>query len=281
MIRIRKPAYAGSWYEGNREELLKQLESLFKGGLGFGRIPTIGDYDPTLLGLIVPHAGYVYSGMAATWAYGEAAKHGIRDTVVIMGPDHHMASMGFAIMSEGVWRTPLGDVRVDGQTVSLLLSLVTFVEDNPYAHSFEHSIELQLPFLQLIYGESFNLVPIIIHDFDLKKNVELGKALAKSLEGKRSIVLASSDMSHYVSANEAEENDMKTIKAIESLDERHIYLVATSYESLCGLGPVITLVSCMKEMGCSKVKLLKYYHSGEVSGDYSGVVGYSSTGFYK
>lgn len=281
MVRIRRSAYAGSWYEGTRESLLKQMESLFKGGLGIGDVPKLGEYDPKLLGLVVPHAGYVYSGMAATWAYGEAAKHGARDTVVVMGPDHHMASTGFATMSEGVWRTPLGDVEVDKQTVSLLLSYAPFVEDNPYAHSFEHSIELQLPFLQLIYGGSFKIVPIIIHDFELKKNIELGKALAKALENKKSIVIASSDMSHYVPANEAEEKDMVTIRAIESLDEKRVHSVASSYESLCGLGPVVALITCVKENGCSRASLLKYYHSGEISGDYSGVVGYSSIAFYK
>ncbi|MDW8034134.1 MAG: AmmeMemoRadiSam system protein B [Nitrososphaerota archaeon] len=281
MVRVRKPAYAGSWYEGTRESLLKQLESLFKGRLGFGKMPELGEYDPSLIGLMVPHAGYVYSGMAATWAYGEAAKHGLRDIVVVMGPDHHMASTGFATMSEGVWRTPLGDVEIDKQAVSLLLSYAPFIEDNPYVHSFEHSIELQLPFLQLIYGSSFKLVPIMIHDFELKKNVELGKALAKSLENRRFILIASSDMSHYVPANEAEEKDMATIRAIESLDERRIHSVSLSYESLCGLGPVIALISCLKDMGCSKASLLKYYHSGEISGDYSGVVGYSSIAFYK
>ncbi len=281
MARVRRPAYAGSWYEGSRDSLLKQMEALFKGRLGLGELPKLGGYDPSLIGLIVPHAGYVYSGMAATWAYGEAAKHGLRDTVVVMGPDHHMASTGFATMSEGLWKTPLGDVEVDKQTVSLLLSYAPFVEDNPYAHAFEHSIELQLPFLQLVYGDSFKLVPIIIHDFELKKNIELGKALARALESRKSIVLASSDMSHYVPAKEAEEKDMATIRAIESLDERQVHSVASAYESLCGLGPVVALISCVKEMGCSRASLLKYYHSGEVSGDYSGVVGYSSIAFYK
>ncbi|MEM2087867.1 MAG: AmmeMemoRadiSam system protein B [Thermoproteota archaeon] len=281
MARVRRPAYAGSWYEGTKEVLLKQLESMFKGRLGFGSLPKLGDYDPSLLGLMVPHAGYVYSGMAATWAYGEAAKHGARDTVVVTGPDHQMASTGFATMGEGLWRTPLGDVEVDRQAVSLLLSFAPFVEDNPYAHAFEHSIEIQLPFLQFIYGGSFKLVPIMIHDFNLERNIRLGKALAKALEGKRSIVLASSDMSHYVPAQEAEENDTKTIRAIESLDEKLIHSVAVNYESLCGLGPVVALVSCVKEMGCSKVNLLKYYNSGEISGDYGGVVGYSSIAFYR
>jgi len=281
MVRVRKPAFAGSWYEDTREGLMRQIEALFKGRLGIGEMPKLGDYNPSLIGLIVPHAGYVYSGMAATWAYGEAAKHGLRDIVVVMGPDHHMASTGFATMSEGFWRTPLGDVEVDKQVASLLLSYAPFVEDNPYAHSFEHSIELQLPFLQLIYGSSFKLVPVIIHDFDLKKNIELGKALAKALENRRSIVLASSDMSHYVPAEEAEEKDMATIRAIESLDEKRVHSIASAYESLCGLGPVVALISCAKEMGCSRASLLKYYNSGEVSGDYSGVVGYSSIAFYK
>lgn len=260
---------------------MKQLESLFKGRLGSGSLPALKNYDPRLLGLMVPHAGYVYSGMAATWAYREAAEHGARDTVVVMGPDHHMASTGFATMSEGTWRTPLGDVEVDRQTVSLLLSFTPFVEDNFPAHAFEHSVEIQLPFLQLVYGGSFKLVPIIIHDFNLERNISLGRALANVLEGKRAIVVASSDMSHYVPAGEAEENDMKTIRAIVSLDEKLIHSVAVNYESLCGLGPVVALVSCVKKMGCSKAVLLKYYHSGEVSGDYSGVVGYSSIAFYK
>lgn len=281
MARVRKPAYAGSWYERTREGLLEQLQSLFKGRLGYGSLPVLGEYDPRLLGLMVPHAGYVYSGMAATWAYGEAAKHGPRETLVVMGPDHHMASTGFATMSEGVWRTPLGDVEVDRQTVSLLLSSAPFVEDNFHVHAFEHSVEIQLPFLQLVYGGSFKLIPIIIHDFNLERNIRLGKALSRALEGKKAIVIASSDMSHYVPAGEAEENDMKTIRAIESLDEKLIHSVAVNYESLCGLGPVTALVSCVKEMGCSKSALLKYYNSGEISGDYGGVVGYASIAFYK
>ncbi|MGQ9478557.1 MAG: AmmeMemoRadiSam system protein B [Thermoproteota archaeon] len=281
MVHIRKPAYAGSWYEGDRDSLFKQLESLFTGRLGFGSIPRLGEYDPSLMGLVVPHAGYVYSGMAATWAYGEAARHGPRDTVVIMGPDHHMASNGFATMSEGVWRTPLGEIEVDTSTVSMLLGLIGFLEDNPYTHAFEHSIELQLPFLQLIYGGSFRIVPVIIHDFDLNRNIELGKALAMVLKDKRTLVIASSDMSHYVPAADASENDMKTIRAIESLDAKLVHSVASSYESLCGLGPVVALVSCMGSMGCLRVRLLKYYHSGEVSGEYGGVVGYSSIAFYK
>lgn len=281
MARIRKAMFAGSWYEGTKDSLLEQLYDLFRGRLGYGEPPTLGEYDPRLLGLIVPHAGYVYSGMAATWAYAEAAKHGPREVVVVMGPDHQMASTGFATMSEGVWQTPLGDVEVDRSTVSLLLSFVSFVEDNFHAHSFEHSVEIQLPFLQLLYGGSFKLVPIIIHDFNLERNIKLGKALARSIEGKRAIVIASSDMSHYIPAKEAEENDMKTIRAIESLDEKLIHSVAVNYESLCGLGPVIALTSCVKEMGCSKAVLLKYYSSGEITADYQGVVGYASMAFYK
>jgi len=279
----RRSILAGTWYSSSREELKEEIRSLFLGSLGPGKLPVLGSYDESLVALMVPHAGYMYSGQAAAWGYYELAKHGPRDLVIIIGPNHSGIGSGIASTLYSKWETPLGEVEVDLEAAKSIAKLFKGLDFDDVAHSREHSIEIQLPFLQYIYGSSFKIVPISMWLYDFELSIELGEAIAKFLltSEKRAVVLASSDMTHYMPHEVAVERDRKTIEAISSLEERRVWKTASELESLCGLAPVVSTMRAAKSLGSKKVEILKYYTSGDVTGDKSAVVGYCSLAFKK
>lgn len=277
----RSSILAGSWYPASKESLLKEIESSFLGKLGPGKLPKLGGYNDNLVALISPHAGYVYSGQAAAWGYYELAKHGPRDLVVIVGPNHSGIGSGISASSHKMWETPLGNLEVDLDFSKELAKIFEGLDFDDTAHAREHSIEIQLPFLQYIYGSSFKIVPISIWLYDLNLSIKLGESIAKIIRdyGKKAIIIASSDMTHYMPQKVAEERDKNTLDAILSLDEFRTWKVASKLESLCGLAPVVSVMRAAKAMGAQKVEVLKYYTSGDITGERDAVVGYSSIAF--
>lgn len=279
----RNSILAGSWYSATKEGLLSELESLFLGDLGPGKLPTLGGYNDNLVALISPHAGYVYSGQAAAWGYYELAKHGPRDLVIIIGPNHSGIGSGISASSYKKWETPLGSLEVDINFSKELAKTFESLDFDDAAHSREHSIEIQLPFLQYIYGNTFQIVPISIWLYDLSLSMKLGESIAKIIKDhkKRAVIVASSDMTHYAPQEVTEERDRRTIDAIISLDELRVWKVASELESLCGLAPVVSAIRAAKLLGAKNAEVLKYYTSGDVTGEKDAVVGYSSVAFKK
>jgi AmmeMemoRadiSam system protein B len=282
-LKVRPPAFAGSWYAGTPESLKKQIERVFTHKLGPGSLPTvINDGPRNIVGLVSPHAGYMYSGPVAAQGYYQLAKDGKPDVVVIFSPNHTGRGSALAAMREGVWRTPLDDLEIDTATADEILQASSIIDVDEVAHTYEHSIELQLPFLQYMYGSDFKFVPITFMMQDLESSREVGKATAKALSGKNALVIASTDMSHYEPQERAEKKDKMALEAAVKLDEEQYYSIIESQAvSSCGYGPTIAAITASKKLGAKKAKLLCYRTSGDITGDYSQVVGYASIAFMK
>jgi AmmeMemoRadiSam system protein B len=218
----------------------------------------------------------------AAHAYYKLALDGKPDVVVILGPNHTGYGSPLAVMSEGFWRTPLGDVEIDTEIANKIVRESRIVDVDESAHRFEHSIEVQLPFLQYLYGSQFKIVPICFLMQDLDSAKEVGRAVSSVLMGKNAVVIASSDMTHYEPQERALENDMMAIRTIESMNEDMFYsTVEKRGISACGYGPIAGLITAAKTMGAKEAKLLCYKTSGDVTGDYSSVVGYAAMYFTK
>ena len=283
MAKIRLPCVAGSFYEGNAESLKAQIDSCFLQEFGPKKRPKVNENGAReILGLVCPHAGYMFSGAVAANAYYQLALDGRPDTVVILGPNHTGYGSALALMNEGFWSTPLGDAEIDAETANRIVRETRLVDVDELAHRFEHSIEVQLPFLQYLYGSKFKFVPICFQMQDLSSAVEVGKALVKVLASKNAVIIASSDMTHYEPQRNAAAKDLTALKAVEAMDEKQFYsIIEAQNVTACGYGPIATVITAAKGLGAKEAKLLCYKSSGDVTGDYSSVVGYAAVSFKK
>lgn len=282
-MKVRHSFVAGSWYAGTAEALRKQIEWCFTHELGPGKMPEVVEKGPrNIIGVVCPHAGYMYSGPVAAHAYHKLAADGRPDVVVIFCPNHTGFGSALALMNEGVWRTPFGDVEIDTAAANQILSEASIIDVDDGAHAREHSVELQLPFLQYLYGTAFKLVPICFLMQDLESSRDVGLAVSKVLSGKNALVIASTDMTHYESQRSAERKDKMAIDAVTKLDAERYYSLVESYNiSTCGYGPTVAAITAAKKLGASEGQLLFYRTSGDVTGDLSAVVGYASIALLK
>jgi AmmeMemoRadiSam system protein B len=274
---IRYPRYAGSFYEGTLDALNEQLEGCFQHRIGPGTIPKVHEDSHKLLALISPHAGYMFSGPVAAHGYCLAAQIERPDTVIIIGPNHTGYGSGISTVVQGIWRTPLGDVEVDTELANKVQRASKLLDIDDTAHQFEHSIEVQLPFLQYIYGSTFKLIPISMRMQDLEASQDVGVAIAKTILNRRVLLIASTDLSHYESYREAKTKDQIVIDTILKLNENELQSTVFSKSiSMCGYGPTSAIIIASKRLGAIRTRLLSYSTSGDVNGDYSRVVGYAS-----
>ncbi|MCK4424704.1 AmmeMemoRadiSam system protein B [Candidatus Bathyarchaeota archaeon] len=282
-MKVRRPCQAGAFYAGTAESLKKQIEECFLHELGPRKIPEVVKAGPShVIGLVCPHAGYMYSGPVAAHAYYRLAIDGKPDVVVLFGPNHSRYGSALAVMNEGFWRTPLGDLEIDGELANQIVRESRIVDVDDSAHRFEHSIEVQLPFLQYLYGSEFRIVPICFLMQDLTSAREVGQAVAKVLAGKNGVIIASSDMTHYEPQESAERKDKMVLEAVEAMNEPKLYSVIEAHRvSACGYGPIAALITATKILGAKEAKLLCHKTSGDVTGDYSSVVGYAAVCFTK
>jgi AmmeMemoRadiSam system protein B len=282
-LKIRPSAVAGSWYAGTYSGLRAQIEECFTHKFGPGKIPSVVEKGSrNIVGLVCPHAGYIYSGPVAAQAYYKLATDGKPDVIVIFSPNHTGLGSALAAMNEGAWRTPLGEVEIDTQTANQILRESRIIDVDDRAHAYEHSIELQLPFLQYLYGSAFKFVPICFLMQDLESSREVGRAVAKALLGKNGLMVASTDMTHYEPQERAQRKDKMVISAVLKLDEDQLHSIIESQNiSACGYGPVIATMTAAKALGAERAQLLCYKTSGDVTRDFSSVVGYASISFEK
>lgn len=282
-MAIRRPVVAGSFYEDNAEALKAQIESCFLSPLGPKKLPQVNPKGPRkVLGLVCPHAGYMYSGAVAANAYFSLAQDGKPNTIVVLGPNHTGYGNPLSTVNEGAWQTPLGNVQIDSEVAEAIAAESGIVDFDEIAHRHEHSIEVQLPFLQYLYGASFKLVPICFLMQDLETAQELGKAIAEALANRNSVVVASSDFTHYESQTSVNRKDTEALKAIEVLDEKRFFeVIVAENVSACGYGPIATMMTYAKALGATKAELLSHKTSGDVTGDNSSVVGYSAVAVRK
>jgi len=272
-MKVRKPVVSGTFYTGTPKELKEQIEWCYKHELGPGVVPQVNKAGSRkIVALVVPHAGYIYSGPVAAHAYKELAEDGVFDTVVILGPNHTGYGAPVSVWTESSWETPLGKVKINEELARKVVGGIIRADET--AHIYEHSIEVQLPWLQHLYGE-LKIVPITMLAQDVETAREVGKAISKT--GDNTIIIASSDFTHYEPHSIATEKDKSMIEAIVNLDEEMLYERRELLScTMCGYGPVASAIVAAKEMKAKTANLLKYATSGDTTGDFSRVVGYGS-----
>ncbi|KUO42556.1 MAG: hypothetical protein APZ16_02460 [Candidatus Hadarchaeum yellowstonense] len=274
---MRSPVVAGQFYAGSRAELLRQIEECYLSEHGPGKLPTVKRGPRRLVGLVSPHAGYMYSGPVAAHGFARIAEDGIPRSVVILGPNHTGAGSGVAIMTSGKWKTPLGEIEIDRELGEGIRLASEIIDVDHLAHAYEHSIEVQLPFLQHIFGNAFKMVPICMMLQDEQTSLEVGDAIAEAAVGKDVLILASTDFTHYEPQRSAVEKDKKVIEKIIKMDPSGVVrIVDEEGITMCGYGPVAAMLQAAKKLGAKKAELLKYATSGDTAGPMAQVVGYAS-----
>lgn len=282
-MKVRRPCQAGAFYAGSPSALHAEIEECFLHRLGPGELPKLQETGSRkILALISPHAGYMYSGPVAAHSYYALASDGKPAVVVILGPNHTSLGSGVSIMVDGSWKTPLGNVEVDKEIAEKILHSSKLIDVDDVAHAHEHSIEVQLPFLQYLYGSAFRFVPICMMLQDLETSREIGAALANAVSDIDVVIIASTDFSHYEPQPVADKKDHLALDAILKLDEVQLQSVVESYNiSMCGYGPATAAITAAKQLGASSANLLCYRTSGDVTGDRSAVVGYAAVTIIK
>lgn len=269
---MRNPAVAGRFYPSSRDELISEIESCFTHPLGPGIIGARSG-DKKIKGALVPHAGYACSGMNAAHAFKMIAEDRHPDAYVIIGPDHYGIPFDAALCSES-YLTPLGECKIHKE---IARRLSKHIVDSKAAHRYEHSIEVEVPFLQYIDPEA-EIVPIIMSDQRIGSAERIGGYIREACEGFDVIVIASSDMSHYIPKEDAERYDMMVLNRACSLDVKGMYSDIARYGiSACGYGPIAAMITATSP---SEGKLLKHTDSWDsIHYQRESVVGYGSAVF--
>ena len=276
----RKPSVSGIFYSSNKEQLVDELKGCFTNKIfGPGRLPP-SDQARKIYGMVSPHAGYLYSGSVAANGYYSVSSSKFNN-VILVGPNHYGLGSSVATTMNGIWESPIGDVMVNPQVAKDIASRATSMDFDEFAHSRDHSLEVQIPFL-LFITEKFRIVPIILTNQDEYLALELGSAISDTVneyisKGDEFMLIASSDFTHYESNSEAHRKDSQLIKSILSLDITAFYYTLRQYNvSACGYGAIATVMVAAKNLGATRGELIRYATSGDVTGDKSSVVGYSS-----
>jgi len=277
MSGLRLAAVAGAFYESDPEKLKQSIEECFLHRLGPGQLPQVGEAGGRkLLGLLCPHAGYVYSGPAAAWAFAALAEDGLPETVVLLGTNHQLCGPPVAISGAEAWLTPLGRLYVDSSLRRELLRNELIDEDD-LGHESEHSIEVQLPWLQYVCGPDIFICPIAIGHLSLGAVRQLAQALAEALPSRNALIIASSDMSHYLAQSEARQRDELALAPIQNLSAEDLLKTVREHQiSMCGAVPTAIMLEACRQMGGAKTNRLCYYTSGDITGDLRAVVGYAA-----
>ena len=277
-LEIRQPAVAGSFYDGDLKSLNIQIENCFLHKIGPGKIPLVNPKrQNNIIGLISPHAGYMYSGPVAANGFYKIALGGKPDSIIILGPNHRGFGEDVSIMTEGKWKTPLGELEIDTEMADDILKNSKIIKNDKKAHQYEHSIEVQLPFIQYIFGKDIKFVPICMTRQDINTDIEIAKSICSSAVDKNILIIASSDFTHYEPQEYAENVDKQAINAILEFNPEKLYdMIYHQNLTMCGPGPITVMLIACETLGSKKAELLKYATSGDVSGMYNQVVGYAS-----
>src|SRR5262245_59293893 len=282
ILTKRAPAVAGMFYPGKAKELKELVDQSFRNQrFGPGQSPP-SKKKRRIYGIVSPHAGYVYSGAVAANGFYEASSFDFLD-VIMVGPNHYGIGSWVATMKEAGWETPLGEVQINSELAEDIAGRTSSLAFDDFAHSRDHCLEVQLPFLQYI-KEDFRIVPIVLVSQRSDTAYELGRAISETIIEKglidSTLLIASSDFTHYEPNSEAHRKDGELIKAILALDVTKFYAVLERLDvSACGYGAIATVMVAARNLGATSGELLKYATSGDVTGDTSAVVGYSSIVF--
>ncbi len=261
---IREPAVAGTFYPSDPKALEKAVRSYLKKA------------DPQIeaKAVVSPHAGYMYSGAVAGAVYGAVQ---VAKRYIILGPNHTGRGVPMALFPAGQWRTPLGMAGIDEEMNARLLAECALLREDHAAHQREHSLEVQVPFLQVLAGD-LQLAAICVGTVDLASLEELGHALARVVRSSKEpvLIVASSDMNHFESAEVNKRKDELAIRHVIAVDPEGLHRVVCEEDiSMCGFAPAVAALICCRDMGATKGQLVRYSHSGEITGDCDEVVSYA------
>src|ERR1043166_3246986 len=267
---IRPPAVAGQFYPASAKQITASLDELIR------PIPNTHD----AIAVVVPHAGWMYSGPTAGVLYSDVR---IPDHIIMLGPNHQGVGSAYAIFDAGAWRTPVGDVPIDEPLAAELLNNCELLAKDPQAHAHEHSLEVQVPML-LRLNPNVRIVPVLIgggwpESGGRAKLREIGRAIAQTVKAHaaRVLILASTDLNHYEDQQASNRKDKLALDAVVNLDEEALLDRVRDYDiSMCGVAPTYIALVASKQLGAQRARLLDYRTSGDVSGDYSAVVGYGA-----
>jgi len=275
----RFPAVAGYFYPENKNELNSLIKKVFESELGAaGKIDE--NFPVALNGVVCPHAGIIFSGGVASWAYAVLSRIDPIDTFIIIGPNHRGLGAKVSLSSAETWITPLGKVEVDREVVDFFISASPIFTIDDRAHQYEHSCEIQVPFLQYFIPFPFKICPISLLDQSLETAKLIGRAIYELSQQKKIAIIASTDFTHYESDGVAREKDLVCIDNIVSLDEEEFFrCIHRNQVSICGPGGVGALIEFQKSRQAPRGILLCYATSGDINGQYDQVVGYAALAF--
>jgi AmmeMemoRadiSam system protein B len=269
-MTIRKAAVAGTWYPGTSDRLAAEVDLY------------LGDAQPTwegdLTALIAPHAGLRYSGPVAAYAYKLlAGRH--YDVVVLVGPSHYVGFEGVAVCQRGAFETPLGPVSIAESWADAIARAAPSVHEHPTAHTREHSLEMQLPFLQRVLPDT-PIVPLVM-GYQTRDTIDdLARGLSSAMSGRAVLLVASTDLSHYYDAATAARLDSRVIEHVTMFDATGLQNALDAFpQHACGGGPAVSVMQAARSLGAQHARVLKYADSGDVSGDKDAVVGYLAAAF--
>ena len=263
-MTIRKPAVSGKFYTGNPNRLVEEIE----------RLTNKKAKKQKAIGIISPHAGLLYSGQVAGMVYSGIEVPG---NVIILGPNHTGYGPHVSIMDSGSWQMPMGEVKIAQDIAEAIIQHSDLIQSDTSAQMLEHSLELQLPFLQY-FQPALQIVPIVLGSQSFALCQEVADAIVKGIKNLSAdtLIVASTDLTHYEPQEEAVKTDQRVIDRILNLDAKGLFdMVSSEGISMCGFVPVTIMILAALKMGARKAQLVKYMTSGEVSGDYSQVVGYA------
>ena len=277
---LRQPAVAGFFYPDEPEKLKELIESCFLDDMGVGSIPKLGSFNEGdyPINVMVPHAGYQYSGAIASHCYCEIVKNGFPEVFIIISPNHTGFGSEVSVFNEGEWITPLGNVEVDSEFAQAIIDASDIASPDFSAHIREHSIEVQLPFLQY-FSADFKIVPITMGTQNFVTSNDLSNAIFEAANklDKSYCIIASTDLSHFNNQEKANKVDGFVLEDIGEMNEFKLFEEVVQYNiTMCGYGPVMVTISVSKRNNMNTGEILAYGTSGDVTGDLTSVVGYAS-----
>ena len=276
-LRVRPSPIAGQWYEGEPKALARSVDAYLNNA-------KLLELHGDVIGVVAPHAGHQYSGPVAGYAFA-ALRGRTPDLVAVLSPFHNLHNAPLLTSAYDAYATPLGTIPIDDVSIQELNTLLksslgfglTRISNDP-----EHSLEIELPFLQRVLKSEWKLLPVMVRAVEPRVSQALGKALAKVLQGKNAILVASTDLSHYYTQESALAFDKVMLSKIEAFDPMGAFEAERDDKGFaCGLGALTAVLWACKELGADSVKILHHATSGDVTGDYSGVVGYGAAAILK
>ncbi len=277
-MAIRRAAVAGTWYPDSPDRLTAEVEAHLARAAVESKHPPRDGAD--LVALIAPHAGLIYSGPVAAHAYHLLRERSCK-TAVLVGPSHYLGFSGVAIWPRGSFETPLGPIAINEEIASALIEQCPVIHERDEAHVREHSLEMQLPFLATV-APTLSIVPLVMGHQTRETAMSVGDCLAKVLSDGESILVASSDLSHFFDAAKAAFLDAQVVEDVEALDADTLMgRLEKRPEHACGGGPIVSVLRAARAMGATTSRVLKYADSGDVSGDKGSVVGYLSAAMWR